>query len=396
MMNWQQAVAIALKGRRDAHGFRERRVVRALDATHVEIDGRRCVNFASNNYLGLTHHPRIIQAFQSAAKTGGVGSGAAALVSGYAAEHAAAERAIATWKGTEASVLLGSGYVANLAAVQTLTAVAGERGVRFLLDKLCHASLIDAVRGSGADFRIFPHNDLNKLKRLLENAEEDQLQVVATESIFSMDGDAADLPGLATLKKTHAFLLLLDEAHASGVYGPKGAGYAAQLGLQPIVDISVVTLSKAIGVYGGAICGSRDFCDSVVNFGRSYIFSTNVPVAIAAAVEVAIDVLRTEPERQERLARITADFRSGLRESGFVLPPGDSPIVPILLGDEATALAMADQLLEEGLLVVAIRPPTVPRGGSRLRITLSSEHQGEEVERLVAALAAVARSSVSG
>jgi 8-amino-7-oxononanoate synthase len=387
-MNWQQSIEKALNDRRQAQGYRRRRVIRALDATHVEIDGRRCVNFASNNYLGLTHHPRIVAAFQSA---GQAGSGAAALVSGYSPAHASAERAIAQWKGAEASVLLGSGYVANLAAVQTITAVAGERGVRFLLDKLCHASLIDAVRASGAAMRIFPHNDLNKLNRLLENAEENQIQVVATESIFSMDGDAADLPGLAALKKSHPFLLLLDEAHASGVYGPDGAGYAAHLGLSAIVDIAVVTLSKALGVYGGAICASSDFCQCVVNFARSFIFSTNIPAAIPAAVEVAIDVLRTEPQRQKRLSELTADFRPRLREVGFTLPAGDSPIVPILLGDEAIALAMADHLLEQGLLVVAIRPPTIPRGGSRLRITLCSQHESDEIERLVAALAGFAR-----
>ncbi len=211
-----------------------------------------------------------------------------------------------------------------------------------------------------------------------------------------MDGDAADLAGLAALKKEHEFLLLLDEAHGSGVYGPNGCGYAAHLQLQPIVDISVVTLSKAIGVYGGAICASRQFCDAVVNFARSCIFSTNIPAPIAAAVEMAIGILRTEPDRQERLTAIAKNFRSRLRESGFILPVGDSPIIPILLGDEATALEMSDQLLKEGLLAVAIRPPTVPRGSSRLRITLSSEHKPEEVERLLAALAALAWLPVHG
>jgi 8-amino-7-oxononanoate synthase len=317
-MNWQQSIQNALNARRESHGFRRRRIMRALDATHVEIEGKACVNFASNNYLGLTHHPRLIAAFQSAAQSDGVGSGAAALVSGYTPQHASAERAISKWKGTEAPVLLGSGYVANLAAVQTITAIAGEKGVRFLLDKLIHASLIDAVRGSGAAFRIFPHNDLNKLKRLLENAQEGQLQVVGTESIFSMDGDAADLQGLNDLKKSHPFLLLLDEAHASGVYGPGGSGYASHLGLRSAVDISVITLSKAIGAYGGAICASRQFCDAVVNFGRSYIFATNLPSAVAAAVEVAIDVLQSEPEHQKRLREITAGFRSALRKSGNV------------------------------------------------------------------------------
>ena len=197
-MDWTHAIEAALNRRRQASGFRQRRAVRVLDATHVELNGVACVNFASNNYLGLTHHPRMIEAFAAAARYAGTGSGAAALVTGYTDAHASAERAIARWKGTESAIMLSSGYAANLAAVQTLGAVAGQGKVRFLLDKLCHASLIDAVRASLAPFRVFPHNDRNKLKRLLEEAGKDQLQVVITESIFSMDGDAADLARFIT------------------------------------------------------------------------------------------------------------------------------------------------------------------------------------------------------
>lgn len=383
---WQEAIESALAARHEANEHRRRQVVRALDATHVEIDGKRYVNFASNNYLGLTHHPRIVEAFQSTVEQFGVGSGAAALVSGYSPVHASTERAIAAWKGTEAAVLLNSGYAANVAAVQTLASIAGERGVRFLLDKLCHASLIDAVRGSGANFRIFPHNQLSKLRRLLEESDPHQLQVVVTESIFSMDGDAADLAGIARIKQDHRFFLLLDEAHGSGVYGPNGAGYAAEQGLQPIVDLTVVTLSKAIGVVGGAICASRAFCDAVVNFGRAYIYSTNMPAAAAAAVGAALRVLRDEPQRQQRLRDLSREVRLRLMEMQFKLPPGDSPIIPVILGGETESLAVAQRLRDAGLLVVAIRPPTVPRGGSRLRITLSCEHTREELEWLLSEL----------
>jgi 8-amino-7-oxononanoate synthase len=389
--HWNDAVEGALQKRRAANEFRQRRRIRPLDAVHVEIDGRRCVNFSSNDYLGLAHHPKVIAAFAS---QNGVGSGAAALVSGYSPAHASAERAIANWKGTESAVVLGSGYAANLAAIQAIAAVGGETGVTLLIDKLIHASLIDAVRSvCGSDkktsFRVFPHNHLEKLERLLEEMEPGRLCAVVTESIFSMDGDAADLPGIARLKQKHPFLLLLDEAHGSGVYGPNGAGYAAELGLGSVVDVSIVTLSKAVGVVGGAVCASEKFCDAVVNFGRPYIYSTNLPPAAAAAAEVAIEVMRDEPERQQRVRALAADVRHRLRQIGFEIAGGDSPIIPVLLGDETEAMRAAGRLLEGGFLVVAIRPPTVPRGTSRMRITLSSEHGQEEVGGLLKLLESI-------
>jgi 8-amino-7-oxononanoate synthase len=392
--HWDDAVETALGDRRAANEFRQRRITRALDAVHVEIDGRRYVNFSSNNYLGLTHHPKVLAAFAAASSEYGVGSGAAALVSGYSPAHASAERAIARWKGTESAVLLSSGYAANLAAVQTLAAVAGEKKLRLLIDKLVHASLIDAVRGvctsdKKVSFRVFPHNHLEKLERLLEEREEGTLCAVVTESIFSMDGDAADLAGIARLKQKYPFLLLLDEAHGGGVYGPEGAGYAAELGLGSIVDVSVVTLSKAIGVVGGAVCGSEKFCDAVVNFGRSYIYSTNLPAAAAAAAEMGLQIMRDEPQRQRRVRALAIEVRRRLAEIGLQTVEGDSPIVPVLIGGEVEALGAAKKLLDGGFLVVAIRPPTVPRGTSRLRITLSSEHSQEEVGGLLAVLGSI-------
>lgn len=357
--DWNQIIENALLERQNNGTYRRRESVRIIDATHVEVDGKRCVNFASNNYLGLTHHPRVVAALISATKSFGAGSGAAALVTGYSDAHASAERAIANWKGTEAAVILSSGYAANLAAIQTITTIAGRGGVRFLLDKLAHASLIDAVRAGGADFRIFPHNHLEKLCRLLDEADPAQIQVVITESIFSMDGDTADLPGLARLKKDRPFVLLLDEAHGSGVYGPNGSGYAGECGLQSLADITVVTLSKALGVSGGAICASQSFCNAIVNFGRSWIYSTNIPPALAAATEAAIQVMHDEPDRQHRVRDMAKQFRSNLAQEGFKLPPGDSPIIPVIIGDEDDAMAAAAQLKEAGFLVVAIRPPTV-------------------------------------
>jgi 8-amino-7-oxononanoate synthase len=386
--------AAALEARDAEHLLRRRRPLRPLDAVHVEIDGVPYVNFASNNYLGLTHHPRVVAEIARAAREDGAGAAASPLITGQTIRHESAERALARWKKTESAVLLPSGYQANHAAVQTIAgvAVASGKRVRFLIDKLAHASLIDAVRGAGSPLRVFPHNDLAKLERLLARRDDaadatdrnaaNEIQVVVTESIFSMDGDAAPLRELAALKQKHPFFLLLDEAHASGVYGEHGAGYAAELGLADIADASIVTLSKSLGCAGGAICASQNFCDAVLNFGRAYIYSTAVPPTAAAACEAAIAVLRDEPWRQQRLRALTQRVRTRLNIRG----DADSPIIPILLGSESAALSAADALMRERLLVLPIRPPTVPRGTSRLRITLSSEHSDAEVTQLLSAL----------
>ena len=397
---WERSVRQHLEGLSTRHLSRTRRIVRPLDATHIEVDGRRFVNFASNNYLGLSHHPRVVEAAVDATRRDGTGAGASPLVTGHSAAHDSAERAVAAWKGTEAAVLLPSGYQANLAAIQVLAALGGGHGaagagmrVRFLLDKLVHASLVDAVQASGLHFRVFPHNHLKKLERLLEESDAAEAQVVVTESIFSMDGDAADLAALAELKRRRPFVLLLDEAHASGVYGPQGSGLAAEMGLAGLADLTVVTLSKALGCAGGAVCGSRLMCDAVVNFGRAYVYSTGVVPAVAAAAEAAVGVLHDEPQHQQRLRQLARRVRQQLGEAGLDLPAGDSPIVPVELGNEEAALAAASRLQNAGLWVVAIRPPTVPRGGSRLRVTLSSQHADDEIEQLVTAVTALTESS---
>ena len=385
---WEQGVRALLAELSEAHLYRQRRLITPLDASHVVWQGRTYVNFASNNYLGLTHHPQVIRAAAKSLHQDGSGSAASALICGYGPAHASAEQHLARWKGTEACVLLPSGYQANHAAVQTLAAGAENsgKGVRFLLDKLCHASLVDAVRGTEQTFRVFPHNHLVKLQRLLSEAPREQIQVVVTESIFSMDGDAADLAGLANLKARYPFLLLLDEAHATGVYGPAGSGLAAQMGLRSSVDVSVITLSKAIGCLGGAVCGSGTFCEALVNFARAYLYSTNVPAAIAAATDAALSVMENEPQKQTRVKELAKRVRSELGAIGCAGPPGDSPIIPIIIGAEVTTMESAERLMGEGLLVLPIRPPTVPAGTSRLRLSLSSEHTDQEIDLLLGAL----------
>jgi 8-amino-7-oxononanoate synthase len=405
-----QLIELALGQRREQRLLRERAVVLPLDATHVQIGDARYISFCGNNYLGLSHHPALAKAIARAVAEYGFGAGASALVSGNTPAHRSAETALAAWKGTEACVLLPSGYQANHAAVQMLAALpthspaslprdASISGVRFLIDKLAHASLIDAVRGvadeadeSGtrASFRVFPHNHMVKLRRLLAESDSSALNVVVTESIFSMDGDAVDLAGIAEIKRDHPFFLLLDEAHGSGVYGQAGAGYAAEMGLSSVVDLTVVTLSKALGGVGGAICASRAICDAVVNFGRAYVYSTAIPPAVAAAAEAAVGVMRDEPQRQARVREFARRVRSQLAAAGLSVPSGDSPIIPVILGDEAAAMHSSARLREHGILAIAIRPPTVPRGTSRLRITLSSEHTDQEVDQLVGVLSKMA------
>jgi len=387
--DFDQALDAILCDRRDKHQLRQRIEVHPIDSTHVRIGGQIFTNFASNNYLGLTHHPRLRAAAESALHSG-IGSGAAGLISGYTDLHREAEQTIARWKQTEACVLLPSGYQANVAAIQTLSVLGegdslGKPHVRFLLDKLVHASLIDAVKLSGADYRIFPHNHLVKLQRLLGDAP--KIQVVVTESIFSMDGDAADLRGLARIKRQHPFVLLLDEAHGSGVYGKDGAGYAAEIGLSDVVDVSIVTLSKALGSGGGAVCGPRKFCDALLNTGRAYIYSTSVPPLIAAAAREAVKICADEPQRQQRVRELSRRVRTELGGAGMQIPPGDSPIIPLILGDEARAMRAAELLREKGMLAVAVRPPTVARGSSRLRITLSCDHTDREIDELIRELA---------
>ncbi len=375
-----------------AHLLRGRVEYRPIDSTHVEAAGRVFVGFSSNNYLGLTHHPRVIAAVCEAVKADGVGSGAAGLITGHSPRHASAERALATLKGTESAVLLPSGYQANLAAVSAVSEVTKlhKGGARFLVDKLVHASLIDAVRTSQMPFRVYPHNGMTKLTRLLNEADDEQLQVVVTESIFSMDGDRADLSTLAQLKRSRPFLLLLDEAHATGVYGPHGAGLAAEMKLQAIVDLSVVTLSKGLGASGGAVCASRAWCDAILNFARPYIYSTNVAPSVAAAVDAGIEVLRTEPHRQQRVRELAKRVRDRLGRM-FEIPDGDSPIVPIILGAEARAIDASRALQDSGMIVVPVRPPTVAKNASRLRVTLSCDHTDEEVDRLIEAMEGIPR-----
>lgn len=380
-----------LDARRSSNLLRSRRTFEPIDATHVRdtLTGRTLVAFCTNDYLGLASHPRVVAAMRDASS---VGSGAAPLISGRSLAHAELERVLAEWKGVDDAVLLPSGYQANVAALQAVAGVieSAERRPRFLLDKLAHASLIDAARlvaGSRDSLRVFPHNDLEKLDRLLAERDADQHDVIVTESVFSMDGDEALLREIVELKRKHGATLVLDEAHATGLFGPSGAGLASELGVSRDVDVGIATLSKALGASGGAVYGSRAVVESVVNAGRAYLFSTATPPLLARAACEAIAIAREEPERRARALANARRLRDALTSRRQRVRSSDrSPIIPIELGDERAALDAARSLEEQGFLVVAVRPPTVPRGTSRLRVTVSSEHTAEQIDALCDAI----------
>ena len=366
---------------------RKLREIGTAQGSEIEIVGRHLVNFSSNDYLGLANDPMLRQAAIAAIEKFGVGAGASRLVSGTQSPHVVLEAAIAKWKRAPAALAFSSGYAA---AVGTLPALASKHDV-ILLDKLCHASLIDGARLSGATIRVFPHNHLGKLESHLEWAQREMPEarrIVVTESVFSMDGDRAPLAELVDLKKRFGAILLLDEAHAVGVVGPHGRGLAAELGLERQVDVQLGTLSKALGVSGGYVCGSHTLIDWLINRARSFVFSTAPPPAMAAAATAAIEFLGSPEGETRRLTlwkRIVRMLET-LPASPHKVAGGNSAIIPWIVGDEQRALDLARSLQQEGFLVPAIRYPTVAKGAARLRITVSAAHTDDQIGQLGEAL----------
>jgi 8-amino-7-oxononanoate synthase len=363
--------------------YRVRRAVRGPHGAELEVDGRRCVNFCSNDYLGLAADPRVAQAARRALDESGTGSGAAALVSGYNREHCLLEEALAAFCGRPRALLFGSGWAANLG---TLRALLG-RGDLLVADELNHASLIDGGRLSGARYVRAPHGDPAAVAAALAAAPGDGLRLVATDAVFSMDGDLAPLADLAALCRRHDAALMVDDAHGFGVLGATGRGAVEHCGVVP--DVQVATLGKALGVAGAFVAGSEDLIEFLVQRARSWVFSTAPPPAMAAAARCALGIVQAEPGRRERLFDNVRRLRAGAAQRGIALAPAAvaTPIQPLLMGDEAAALALSAALLRRGYWVAAIRPPTVPPGTARLRITLSAAHAPEQVEGLLDALA---------
>ena len=367
------------------------RRLRTFEPPNVEsvepLTGKGLISFASNDYLGLAGEPALREAAKEAIDRYGVGSGASRLITGTLAPHTRLEETLARFKGTEAALSFSSGYATSLG---TLGALCREGDV-IILDKLCHASLIDGAKLSGAALRVFPHNHLGKLESHLQWAQDNYPEarvVVVTEAVFSMDGDRAPLAEVVAIKNRFGALLLVDEAHAVGVLGRNGRGLADAMRLEGEVDIHMGTLSKALGVAGGYVAGSRRLVDLLVNRARSFIFSTAPPPAIAAAATAAIEWMLS-PEGEKRRELLWRNLASFGEEMPQLFADGrkiQSAIVPIILGDSSYALEAAERLADRGIFVPAIRYPTVARDAARLRITFSALHTAPQIQALCSAL----------
>lgn len=365
---------------REAGLYRSRRTLGGPQQVRPLVDGRRLLAFCSNDYLGLANHPDLIDALADGARRYGVGSGAAHLVSGHSEAHEMLEAALAAFTGRPRALLFSTGYMANLGV---LSALAGP-GDRILADRLNHASLVDGARLSGAQLRRYPHRDMARLRAL---AGRGGAGLIVTDGVFSMDGDLAPLPELVDLAATADALLVVDDAHGLGVLGPAGEGTRAHFGLSPeAVPVLIGTLGKAVGTSGAFVAGDADWIELLIQRARPYIYTTALPPALAWATLTALDLVRREHWRRERLAALIARFRAGAQALGLPLADSLTPIQPILAGDAATALAWSQALEAEGILVTAIRPPTVPVGSARLRVTFSAGHTDEDVDRLLVAL----------
>ncbi|HEV3006561.1 MAG TPA: 8-amino-7-oxononanoate synthase [Pirellulales bacterium] len=349
----------------------------------LEFDGRSFVNFGSNDYLGLAADRRLTQAVVDAAQHEGWGSGASPLVVGHGESHRRLEQRLAQFEGTEAALGFSSGFAANVGAVSSLVGA----GDAVYSDSLNHASLVDGCRWSRAAVHVYRHADAGHLQHLLGESRAFRRRLIVTDSVFSMDGDLAPLAELAELADRFHCMLMVDEAHATGVFGEHGRGLAESMGVEDRVDVRVGTLSKALGCAGGFVCGSRELVDWLINQARPYVFSTAPPPAACAAALAAIDIVRDEPERRAALLAGAAEARTRLAAQGWSIGTTASQIVPLLVGEPARAVALSAELARRGYWVPAIRPPSVPAGQARLRIGLSYGHSTEQLDGLIGALA---------
>ncbi|HZS11060.1 MAG TPA: 8-amino-7-oxononanoate synthase [Nitrospirales bacterium] len=365
----------------DQHLLRELRTS-DVRGSSVEIDGHRLIALASNDYLGLSRHPTLIEAAVEATRRFGVGAGAARLLSGTRLPHTELEAALARFKQTDASLVFGSGYLTNIGVIPALIG----RGGLILMDRLCHASLWDGCRLSGADVRMFEHNDVTDLDRLLRERRSGRAALIVTEGVFSMDGDLSPLPDLLTVAERYDAMVLVDDAHGTAVMGASGRGTPEHFGVEKRMWFQMGTLGKALGTSGGYIAGEAAFVSVLVNTARSFIYATAPPPATAAAACAALSVVQREPERRVRLWANRTRLMTGIQERGFRTTATETPIIPILIGDAERALALARRLTELGIYAPAIRPPTVPEGASRLRLTVTSDHSEQEIDTVVAAL----------
>ncbi len=367
--------------------FRPLRVLETAQEPEVVIQGRRLINLSSNNYLGLTTHPRLVDAMVKATHQWGVGSGAVRPIAGTMTLHEQLEARLAAFKHTEASLVFQSGFTANVGVLQVLV---GEGDV-IISDELNHASIIDGIRLSKAERSIYRHRDLDDLERHLEKHRSKRVKLVVSDGVFSMDGDVAPLRQIVGLAEAHGALVMVDDAHASGVLGANGRGTVNHFGLEGRVDLQIGTLSKAIGVLGGYVAGTQLVRDFLIHRARPFLFSTSHPPGVAAACIAALDVLLEEPERIERLWGNTRRFKQGLQRLGFDLGSSETPITPVIVGKGELAMGLSDRLFERGIFAQGIGYPTVPEGRARVRTIVTSAHSEDQLDRALEAFEAAGK-----
>lgn len=372
----------ALDQRRQQHGYRQRKTLDSAQGVDVIVDGKPAINFCSNDYLGLANHPDVVRAFQNTANQFGVGSGASHLVCGHSSLHHQLEERLAEFTGRDRALLFSTGYMANLGVINALLS----KDDYIFEDKLNHASLLDGGLLSGARFQRFLHNDVTNLERRLKKSGEGR-KLIVVDGVFSMDGDLAPLPELSRLAGQHDAWLMMDDAHGIGVLGDSGAGCAEYFQLnQDQLPILMGTLGKGFGSFGAFVAGSETLIESLIQFSRSYIYTTALPPAVAAASLASLNIIQNDKLRRQHLQALIRQFRSGAKALNLQLSDSVSGIQPLLIGDNLQALKISESLAEKGFLVSAIRPPTVPEGTARLRVTLSAAHTEQHVIQLLSAL----------
>ena len=376
-----------LAERRAQHLYRRRRIAESPQGPEMVIDGKPLLSFCSNDYLGLANNQQISDALKQGVDRWGTGSGAAHLVNGHSSAHHALELELADWLGRESVLLFSTGYMANIGIIAGLL----ERGDHIYEDRLNHASLIDGGLQSAATMHRYRHADMASLRQQLEKRDGGEAMIL-TDGVFSMDGDIAMLGELSAIAEQHRALLMIDDAHGLGVLGTEGRGSVDEAGLDPgQVPVLMGTLGKAFGVAGAFVAGSELLIETLVQQARSYIYTTAMPAALAVATSASLKIVRQESWRREKLQQLVRQFRTGAEELGLALMQSRTPIQPLLLGESETALAWSKRLESLGFLVTAIRPPTVPAGQARLRVTLSASHSESQVDRLLDALGQVQR-----
>jgi len=361
--------------------YRTRKVCEGHQGPRQICDGKEVLSFCSNDYLGLAAEPEIADSLRKATEKYGVGSGAAHLVNGHSHAHHALEEELATFVGRERALLFSTGYMANMGTVSALIG----RNDYVIADKLVHASLLDAAKLSGAKLHRYTHGDINSLQQRLSAADKGN-RLLVTDGVFSMDGDIAPLPELVRHTQDESIALLVDDAHGFGVMGTHGRGSADHLGCHDDVDILVGTLGKAFGTFGAFVAGSEELVETLIQKARSYIYTTALPPAIAEATRTSLRLVERADDRREKLQQLIKRFRQGATQLGMTLSDSQTPIQPLVIGDAAQAMRMSERLVQAGILITAIRPPTVPEGSARLRITFSATHTEQDVDSLLGAL----------